>query len=332
MEFELNLSLPGKSDEAAGDKKNKSFIDIAIVGGGPSGLTAAIYGARARYRTVIFEKMAHGGLMTTTEWVENYPGFPEGISGFELAEKMEKQATQFGAEIEYSEITKIEVMENKLKRITAGDEVFFAKAVIFSTGTTLRKLDVPGEKEYSGRGVSYCATCDGAFFKDKIITVIGGGDSAVEEGTFLTKFGKKVYIVHRRSELRASKIVQERAFRNDKIEFIWDSVVEEIKGDRTVESVILKNLKTGELKEHRTDGIFVFVGQIPNSQLLRELGAELDENGFVKTDDSLSTSLPGIFAAGDVRSKFQLQIATAVGEGALAEKAAEKYIENNYKE
>ncbi len=329
---DLTINL---GDVASHDFSHDTHIekyDIAIIGGGPAGLTAAIYAARAKLKTVVIEKMAPGGTITITDWVENYPGFPEGISGFELAQKMEEQATKFGAQIIMDEISEIISQEDNWKLLKGEEGNYHAKAVIITTGTSLRKLGVPGEAEFTGRGVSYCATCDGAFYKDKIITVIGGGDSAVEEALYLTRFGKKVYIVHRRDQLRASKIIQERAFANEKIEFIWNTVVEEVIGEQTVTKLKLKNVKTGEVFEHKTDGVFVFIGQLPNSEIAQKAGIEVDERNFIITNNLMETNVPGIFAAGDVRSKSQLQIATAVGEGAQAEFSAEKYIESTFKE
>lgn len=324
MSESLKLNLAGMVGVGGG--VTEETLDLAIIGAGPAGLTAGMYGSRARYQTFLFEKMSPGGTITITEWIENYPGFPQGISGFELAAKMEEQAVLFGARIVLEEVQKIE-LDGNYKRIFTDNKQYRAKALLLSTGTSLRKLGVLGEKDYIGRGVSYCAICDGAFYKEKVVVVVGGGDSAIEEGIYLTKFARKVIIVHRRDQLRAAKIVQERAFTNPKMEFIWDSVVEEIKGESKVSHVRLKNSKTGAQTIQATDGVFIFVGQIPNNELAKSLGLKLDAQGFIETGADMRTSLPGIWAAGDVRSKSLLQIATAVGEGAQAEFSAEKYLE-----
>ncbi len=321
---DLGINLGGLFTPAEASSGNQ--FDMAIIGGGPAGLSAALYAARSRQKVVVFEKMALGGTITITEWVENYPGFPEGISGYELAQKMEEQARKFGADIKSEEVISFE--KNDQWFIVKSDtQSYQVKSIILTMGTSLRKLDVPGEKEFTGRGVSYCATCDAAFFRNKIVTVIGGGDSAVEEGLYLTRFADKVYIVHRRDQLRAAQIIQERALKNEKVEFIWNSVVEEVLGEKKVTALRLRNVKTQEISEHRTDGVFVFVGQIPNSELARSGGVETDNRGFILTDNELCTNVPGVFAAGDIRSKSLLQIVTAVGEGAQAEFSAEKYME-----
>ncbi|MBP7460025.1 MAG: thioredoxin-disulfide reductase [Candidatus Delongbacteria bacterium] len=320
------LSVNHSSNPDSFQGSAEDTLDLAIIGAGPAGLTAGMYGARSRYRTFIFEKMAAGGTITITEWIENYPGFPEGISGYELASKMEEQALHFGARLVQEEVVKIE-RDGPYKIIYTDQRQYRARALLLVTGTSLKKLGVSGEKEYTGRGVSYCATCDGAFYKDKVVVVVGGGDSAVEEGIYLTKFARKVILIHRRDQLRAAKIVQERAFTNPRMEFIWDSVVEEIKGESKVTHVVLRNLKTEVRSVQNTDGVFVFVGQIPNNQLAQSLGLQRDDRGFVITGSDMQTSEPGIWAAGDIRSKSLLQIATAVGEGAQAEFSAEKYLE-----
>ena len=305
--------------------KEKKY-DIVIVGAGPGGLTAGLYGARSRRRTVCLEKYLPGGQIANTEEVEDYPGF-EHISGADLAMKMADHAKKFGLEIESEEVEEIYVDGNDRVVKCASGNIFRAKAVILSTGGSPVYLNVPGEKEYSGKGVSYCAICDGAFFKDQVIAVAGGGDAAVEEGSYLTKFGSKVYIIHRRGELRAQKIIQKRAFDNDKIEFIWDTVIESINGDdKKVRNLSLKNVKTGAKSNLDVGAIFVFIGFHPNSNITRE-ALRKDNGGYIITDEKMETSIKGIFACGDVRAQLVRQITNAVGDGTTAAVAAEKYIE-----
>jgi thioredoxin reductase (NADPH) len=300
--------------------------DIVIVGGGPGGLTAGLYGARARRKTVVLEKYLPGGQIANTEEVEDYPGF-EHISGAELAMKMTEHAKKFGLEIESEEVVEVYVDgDDRVARCASGN-VYRAKAVILSTGGSPVKLNVPGEEEYAGKGVSYCAICDGAFFKDQVIAVVGGGDAAVEEAVFLTKFGSKVYIIHRRDKFRAQKIIQKRAFDNPKIEVIWDTVVEAINGDsKKVTDLTLKNIKTGEQSTLKVGAIFVFIGFRPNSDITRE-PLEKDQGGYIITNEKMETSIRGIYACGDVRAQLVRQITNAVGDGTTAAVAAEKYIE-----
>jgi thioredoxin reductase (NADPH) len=305
------------------------MYDVIIIGGGPAGLTAGLYTSRARLKTLLIEKGFTGGQVMTTEWIENYPGFEDGISGAELSQKMEKQAVKFGLEIAQGSV--IGVSSNgRVKEVALeNDTKYEAKAVILATGSNPRPLKIEGEDEFRGRGVSYCATCDGAFFRGATLVVIGGGDSAVEEGIFLTKFADKVYIVHRRDELRACKVVQERAFENPKIEFVWDSVPEKIIGDETgVTELHIKNVKTEEQSVIKTTGIFIYVGYDPNTEFLNEI-VDLNDSKYILGNEDMSTSAAGIFVAGDVRKKTLKQIATAVGDGATAAMAAEKYIEEN---
>ncbi len=299
--------------------------DLIIVGGGPAGLTSAIYSARALIDTMVIEKMLPGGQPVLTSFIENYPGFPDGISGPEFAERLEAQARRFGAKIVTSQpVVEVSKVEDGFEVKTEGDS-FWGKAVIIATGTSPRKLGVPGEDTFTGRGVSYCAVCDGAFYKDKVVAVVGGGDSAIVEAIYLTRFASKVYVIHRRNQLRAEKILQERAFSNPKISFIWDTVVQSIEGEKKVELLRLKNVKTGEISEIYTDGVFVYIGSIPNSSMVKGL-VELDESGFIITDNLMRTNIPGIFAAGDVRNTTFRQLATAVGDGAIAANTAEKYL------
>jgi thioredoxin reductase (NADPH) len=297
--------------------------DLVIIGGGPAGLTTGIYAKRAMLKAVLLEKTGVGGQIIITDLVENYPGFLE-ISGADLAGKFEEHAQKFGLETRSMvEVSGIEDMgKTKIVKTTGGD--IETKAVVIASGTTPKKLGTKGEIEFTGRGVSYCATCDGFFFREKVVVVIGGGDSAITEAIFLTKMAKKVIIVHRRDKLRAEKINQEHAFANPKISFVWDSVVEEIVGKITVEKVIVRNVKTNATSEMKTDGVFIYVGLIPNTAFAH---VKKDERGFIIANDKMETSVGGIFVAGDCRVTPLRQIATAVGDGAIAAVTAEKYIE-----
>jgi len=308
-------------------ENNGKTYEVIILGGGPAGLTAGLYTSRARLHTLLIEGGLSGGQMTTTEMIENYPGFPEGVTGEELSRLMEEQAKRFGLEIIHQEIVEVKGDE-PLKCVRTSEASYSCKSVIISTGAEYRKMGVPGEQEFTGRGVSFCATCDGAFFRDQKVIVVGGGDSALTEALFLTKFVKELTVVHRRDALRATKIYQERAFANPKIHFLWDSVVQEIKGDKVVESVLVKNVKTGEVTEQKAEGVFLFVGLEPRTHFLKGV-IELDRGGYILTDKNGETSVKGIFAAGDCRKKLLRQVATAVGDGATAAFAAEKYLEGS---
>jgi thioredoxin reductase (NADPH) len=297
--------------------------DIIIAGGGPAGLTAGMYAARARRRTVLLEKQGYGGQMSLTWEVENYPGV-EKISGFELGQRMEKQARSFGLEMGMAEITRV-VPEDGRHRIETSEGAYTCRALIIATGARHNRLGIPGEAELTGRGVSYCATCDGAFFRDVPVAVVGGGNTALEEALFLTRFASKVYVVHRRDEFRAVKYVQEKVLAEAKIEPVLDSVAEAIEGTDGVTGVGVRNVKTGKTHTLEVEGAFIFVGVTPNSEFLRGLLA-MDEKGFLRTDENLATGVPGIFAAGDVKDKILRQIATAVGEGALAATVADHYL------
>ena len=304
-------------------------FDVIIIGGGPAGLSAAIYAARGNLKTAVFEKALVGGQINITFEIENYPGFPDVMSGFELTDMMKRQADKFEPIFIEEEVIKVDFESvDDLKTIYTDDEVYKAKTIIISTGAHPRKIGCPGEEDLIGRGVSYCATCDGALYRNKVVAVIGGGDSAVEEGMFLTKFAQKVYVVHRRDELRAVKSIQDRAFKNDKMEFIWDSVVEEIKGDNLVSHVSVRNVKTKELQDIPVDGIFIYVGIIPNNELLRE-EITLDDSGFVPTNEIMGTNISGVFAVGDLRVTPLRQVITACSDGAVAAFYAEKYISEN---
>lgn len=300
--------------------------DLIIVGAGPAGLTAGLYAARARLDVVLFEKMAPGGLVLLTDIVENYPGFPDGISGFELMDRMKRQAEKFGLSIENREVLSFK-FDADLKTVVTdkGDEQ--TRSVILACGANPRKLGIPGEELLTGKGVSYCATCDGPFYRDMEVAVVGGGDAAVEEALFLTKFATRVYLIHRRDQLRAAKILQERVMANDKVQIIWDTIPLRIFGEQAVEGIQLKNVKTSKISTTPVQGVFIFIGYEPNTQLLKGL-VEMDESGFVKTNAVMETSVPGVFAAGDIRSKNLRQISTAVGEGATAAFSAQKYLES----
>ena len=305
---------------------SEHFYDVIIIGAGPAGMTAAVYASRANLNTLMLERGVPGGQMSDTEAVENYPGF-DSILGPDLANKMFEHSQKFGAKYAFGDVKEVKD-HGDYKEVITGDKTYKAKAVIIAKGAEHRKLGVPGEEEYAGRGVSYCAVCDGAFFRDREIAVIGGGDSAVEEGMYLTRFAKKVTIIHRRDQLRAQKILQERAFQNEKIEFIWDTVVEKINGkDGKVSSLTLKNVKTGETKEFETDGVFIYIGTDPLSEPFKSLGI-VNEDGYIPTNENMETKVPGIFAAGDVREKELRQIVTATGDGSIAAEAAIKYIES----
>ncbi|MCZ7381465.1 MAG: thioredoxin-disulfide reductase [Candidatus Methanoperedens sp.] len=298
--------------------------DVVIIGGGPAGLTAGIYVKRAMLNALLVEKIGVGGQIIITDLVENFPGFLE-ISGGDLAMKFEEHALKFGLEMKgLVEVSGIEDRgATKIVKTHEGD--FETKTVIIATGTTPKKLGAKGELNFIGKGVSYCATCDGFFFREKVVVVVGGGDSAITEAIYLTKMAKNVIIVHRRDKLRAEKINQEHAFANPKISFVWDSVVEEIVGDKIVGKVILRNVKTNVLSEIKTDGVFIYVGLIPNTAFAANV--KKDERGFIVVNDKMETSVKGIFAAGDCRVTPLRQIATAVGDGAIAAVSAERYIE-----
>lgn len=304
--------------------------DLIIIGGGPAGLAAGSYAGRARLSTLIIEGQKEGGQIVITDEIENYPGGIEGETGPSLVARMAKQAEHFGAQKAYDTIDSVE-LDGDIKRLKGKKGDYYAKTLIIATGANSRPIGCPGEKELTGKGVSYCATCDGAFFEDLDIYVVGGGDSAVEEALYLTKFGRKVTIIHRRDALRAAKSIQEKAFANPKIGFLWDSVVVELKGDGILESMVVKNVKTGELteivanEEDGTFGVFCFIGYVPNTALF-EGKLEMD-HGYIVTDQDMRTNIPGVFAAGDVRVKSLRQVVTAAADGAIAAVQANKYIE-----
>jgi len=299
------------------------MYDTIIIGAGPAGMTAALYAARSNLKVALIEGGLPGGQMNNTSDIENYPGYAN-ISGPELAEKMFEPLENLGVEHLYGFVENVEDHGDVKKVITDGEE-FETRTVIVATGSKHRLLGVPGEEELNSRGVSYCAVCDGAFFRDQDLLVVGGGDSAVEEAIFLTQFAKTVTIVHRRDELRAQKVLQDRAFANEKINFIWDSVVKEIKGENRVESVVIENVKTNQVTEQAFGGVFIYVGLDPVSDFTKDLQIQ-DESGWIVTDDHMKTSVAGVFAVGDVRQKDLRQVTTAVGDGAIAGQEAYKYI------
>ncbi len=303
----------------------EKIYDVVVIGSGPAGMTAALYASRSNLSTLILERGLPGGQMNNTAEIENYPGF-NSILGPELSEKMFEGSKQFGTEYAYADVQEIQ-QGIEYKTIIAGKKIFKTRSIVIATGAEYRKLGVSGENEYNGRGVSYCAVCDGAFFRNKELVVIGGGDSAVQEGTYLTQFAKKVTIVHRRDELRAQKILQDRAFKNEKIDFIWDSIVESIYGDdNKVTGVKIRNVHTNEEQEFAADGAFVYVGILPNTDKFRDLGIT-DEEGWIPTNETMESLQTGIFAVGDVRLTPLRQVATAVGDGSLAGNAVFHYVE-----
>ncbi len=318
MEFNLTNLQSTENNENKVEK-------MIIIGAGPAGLSAALYAARAELQPMVITGMSLGGQASLTHTIENYPGFPDGVGGSELGELFQKQAEKFGARIEFDSVTEVDFSKQPYLVKTYGKE-YQTETVIISTGASPIYLGVPGEKELTGKGVSYCGTCDGWFFKDKDIVVVGGGDSALEEGIFLTRFAKSVTIIHRRDQLRAGKILQTRAFNNPKIKFIWDTVVEKINGKSAVEDVELKNVKTGEKLNYPADGVFVFIGHRPNTELYKGQ-LDMDANGYLMVDSKMQTKLPGVYAAGEVMDSSFKQVVTSAGWGAAAAIQATKYLE-----
>lgn len=297
---------------------------VIIIGGGPAGLTAGIYTTRAGLKTILLEKVAPGGQIINSEWVENYPGFPQGISGFELGQLMEQQAVHHGLKIESAEAIGIELMGNKKKvRTTAGD--FTADAVIIAGGAENARLGIPGEEAWVGRGLSYCATCDGPFFRDKAVAVIGGGDVAITDALYLSRLASKVFVIHRRDQLRAGKILQDRAFSEPKIEFIWNTIVEAFGGSENIQKLRLRHVKTGSTGELPVEGVFVAVGTRPNTAYLAGL-LTLAPDGSIPVNHRMETGIPGIFAAGDIRQGSIRQVVAAAGDGAIAAVSAERFL------
>ncbi len=301
--------------------------DLLIIGGGPAGLTAGLYAARAKLNTLLLEKLPMPGGQIINAWqVENYPGFPGGITGQDLIKRMESQTREFGLTIQTGNVSKLDV-DGDWRHVVASNDRYTSRAVIIATGASPNRMGVEGEERLIGRGISFCGTCDGFFFKDQDVVLIGGGDTALEEALFLTRFVSHVTVIHRRDSLRATRVLQERAFADEKISFMWDTVVEKISGEKAVEHVTLKNVKTGEILEKETAGILIFVGTQPNTGFLNGSAVECDRRGFILTNENLETSVPGVFAAGDARKKLLRQVTTAVGDGATAAYAAEKYLE-----
>ena len=324
-EFENHIQeLLGEDSKIEREVIKHEGYDVVIVGGGPAGLTAGIYCARARLRAILLEGSTLGGQVVTTDNIENYPGLMN-ISGVKLIADMEKQARHFGLEIQVSKkVHKIDLNQS-LKTIYTGEDVYSCKAIILACGLSRSELGLPGEAEFSGKGVSYCAVCDANFFGEKRVAVVGGGDTAIEDAIYLSKFASQVFVIHRRDELRATKILQETALCNNKIEILWSHVPQEILGNSTLEGINIKDLKTGNSREIELEGLFIAVGSHPHTEFLEELGV-LDEQGYVIVDDKMSTSIPGVFAAGDIRVSPLKQVATAVGDGAIAAISAERYI------
>jgi thioredoxin reductase (NADPH) len=298
--------------------------NVIIIGSGPAGLTAAIYAARANLKPLVISGLERGGQVTLTNDLENFPGFPEGLGGFDMYQLFEKQATRFGAEMLYDVVTEVDLKSN-IKKVSVANEEFQTKSVIVATGSTPLRLGIPGEEEFIGKGVSYCATCDGFFYTDKRVVVVGGGNSAIDEGLFLTRFASKVSIIHRRDRLRADAILQKRAMENEKIEIVWDTIVEEIQGDETVNRLKLKNVKTGKSSNFEVEGVFIFIGHKPNIDLFKGQ-LDIDENNYIITDKRTRTNLTGVFVCGDVQDSIYRQAITAAGTGCQSAMEAEKYL------
>jgi thioredoxin reductase (NADPH) len=325
----MDLNLSSTAATPTGDsEENEEFVRVLVIGSGPAGLAAALYAARADLDPLVLTGMELGGQVSLTFAVENYPGFPEGIGGMEMVDLFQKQAQRFGARIEYDLASEVDFSERPFKVKTQNGKVYSAESVIISTGASAIHLNVPGENEFTGRGVSYCATCDGWFFKEKDVIVVGGGDSAVEESLFLTRYAENVTIVHRRDELRAGAILAERAKTNPKIEISWNTVVKEISGNGAVQTVKLQDTETGEEREREVDGVFIFIGHSPNTGLFTDQ-LEMDENGYLIVDKLMQTNVPGVFAAGEVADPHFRQVVTSAGMGAAAAIQANRFMEEN---
>ncbi len=325
MDLNLN-STAGNAAFPGGDQEET--VRVLIIGSGPAGLSAALYAARADLEPVVLTGMELGGQVSLTFAVENYPGFPEGIGGMELVELFQKQAERFGARLEYDLAAEVDFSERPYKVATQNGKRYFAESIIISTGASAVHLNVPGENELTGRGVSYCATCDGWFFKDKEVMVVGGGDSAVEESLFLTRYADNVTIVHRRDELRAGAILAERAKSNPKINFAWNTVIEEISGNGAVQTVHLTDTQTGAQREEEIDGVFIFIGHNPNTSIFKDQ-LEMDKNGYLVVDNRMQTKIPGVYAAGEVADPHFRQVITSAGMGAAAAIQANHFLEEN---
>lgn len=322
MDFNIGNVSDGVSSNNVADER----VKVLILGSGPAGLSAALYAARAELNPVVLSGMELGGQVSLTYTVENYPGFPEGVGGMELVELFKKQAEKFGARVEYDSVSEVDFSHRPFRVKSVNGKVYLAETVIVTTGARSVHLEVPGENEFTGRGVSYCATCDGWFFKDKDVIVVGGGDSALEEGLFLTRFADSVTIVHRRDQLRAGPILVERAQANPKMKFEWNSVVSEILGNGTVQKVRLKDTQTGKDYDKPVDGVFIFIGHTPNTELFKGQ-LDLDERGYVKVDQLMQTNISGVFAAGEVADPHYRQVITSAGMGAAAAMQANHFLD-----
>ncbi len=325
--MDLNLNSAADNLASQGGEQEES-VRMLIIGSGPAGLSAALYAARADLEPVVLTGMELGGQVSLTFAVENYPGFPEGIGGMELVELFQKQAERFGARLEYDLAAEVDFSERPYKVITQNGKHYLAESIIITTGASAIHLNVPGENEFTGRGVSYCATCDGWFFKEKEVMVVGGGDSAVEESIFLTRYADNVTIVHRRDELRAGAILSERAQSNPKIKFAWNTVVEEISGNGSVQTVKLKDTQTGDQREEEIDGVFIFIGHKPNTSLFKDQ-LEMDANGYLIINNRMQTKFPGVYAAGEVADPHFRQVITSAGMGAAAAIQANHFLDEN---
>ena len=322
MELNLGGSLSRKQEQG------NAVYKVVIIGSGPAGWSAALYAARAETNPLVLTGLELGGQAALTHTIENYPGFPDGVGGAQLGELFQKQAERFGAQVEFDRASAVDLSQRPFVVHTDSGKQIQAQTLIIATGASPNHLQVPGEMELTGRGVSYCATCDGWFFKDKRVVVVGGGDSALEEGLFLTRYATSVTVIHRRSQLRAGAILQSRAFANEKMHFIWDTVVTEIVGKDAVEAVRLKNLKSGEETLFPTDGVFIFIGHTPNTQIFQGQ-LEIDENGYIVVDKRMRTSVPGVFAAGEAADSLYRQVVTSAGMGAAAAMQAVKFLEEH---
>jgi thioredoxin reductase (NADPH) len=310
------------------DQRPATEYDIIIVGAGPAGLAAGLYAARARRKTLLFERKVTGGQIALTGEIENYPGI-ESVNGFDLGETMHRQASKYGMETAHTDVTSIEQKPDGTHLVVTAETTYAAKAVIMAGGADYNRLGIPGEDRLTGRGVSYCATCDAAFYRDQAVAVVGGGDSAMDEGLFVARFASKVYVIHRRDQLRASAILQERAFAEPKMEFIWNTVVEEVLGVDAVTGLRLRNVQTAEQSELDVTGVFVFIGMTPNTQLLRGR-LPMDAGGHILVNEWMETAIPGLFAAGDVRQNSARQVVTAAGDGATAAIRADHYVSDRF--
>lgn len=323
MEFKLT-GIPG-GDAVDNNEGGHNPLKVLILGSGPAGLSAALYAARAETQPLVLTGMELGGQAALTHTIENYPGFPDGVGGSQLGELFQKQAERFGARVEFDTATAVDLSQRPFK-VTAYNRQYLAETLIITTGASPNKLHIPGESELTGKGVSWCATCDGWFFREKDVVVVGGGDSAMEEGIFLTRYARSVTVVHRRDTLRAGAILQSRAFANPKIKFIWNSVVTEVIGKDAVKAVRLKNVHTGELSDYPTDGLFIFIGHTPNTQMFKDQ-LSMDEGGYIQTNLLMETSVPGVYAAGEAADPHYRQVVTSAGMGAAAAMQAVKFLE-----